>query len=306
MKTPRFVLSVLFTFLAALAGQATIGLGLQTPLGNPSGATADPANHSHYLIERPQYSLDYNDTTREPNWVAWNLTSNDVGGSGRSDDFFVDTSLPPGFYQVLTTDYSGSGYDRGHMCPSADRTISRADNDVTFFMSNMVPQTPDNNRGIWANFETYCRTLASAGNEILITAGTSGFAGSTVPSGVAIPGYTWKVVVVVPLGPGSAVDRIIAAGASAIRVIAIKVPNISGISGTPWQNFVTSAAQIQADTGYTFFTALPGAIASALRPVVDGSSPVGDGDCLARRCLGHDGRGVLLQRADADLAHASM
>lgn len=275
MKTPRLVLSVLFTFLAALCGQATIGLGLQTPLGNPSGATADPANHTHYLIERPQYSVDYNDTTREPNWVSWNLTSSDVGGSGRSPDFFVDTSLPAGFYQVLTTDYSGSGFDRGHMCPSADRTVSRADNDVTFFMSNMVPQTPDNNQGIWASFETYCRTLAAAGNEVLITSGTSGFAGSTIASGVAIPGYTWKVVVVVPLGPGSAVDRITAAGAAAIRVIAIKVPNIAGIRSTPWENFVTSAAQIQADTGYTFFTALPGAIASALRTVVDGSSPVG-------------------------------
>jgi DNA/RNA endonuclease G (NUC1) len=275
MKTSRLLLSALFVLLTALGLHATIGAGLQMQLGNPSGATVNPANHTNYLIERPQYAMDYSDTLREPNWVSWNLTSNDVGGSGRSDDFFVDTSLPAGFYQVLTTDYSGSGYDRGHMCPSADRTISRADNDVTFFMSNMVPQTPDNNRGIWANFETYCRTLASAGNEVLITTGTSGFAGSTVPSGVAIPGYTWKVVVVVPLGPGSAVDRIIAAGASAIRVIAIKVPNISGISGTPWQNFVTSAAQIQADTGFTFFTALPGAIASALRPVVDGSSPVG-------------------------------
>jgi DNA/RNA endonuclease G (NUC1) len=274
MKTPRFVLSFL-SVLVAVTAQATIGLGLQAQLGNPSGATVNPANHSHYLMERAQFSLDYNDTTRQANWVAWNLTSGDVGGSGRSDDFFVDTSLPAGFYQVLTTDYSGSGYDRGHMCPSADRTISRADNDVTFLMSNMVPQTPDNNRGIWANFETYCRTLASAGNEILITSGTSGFGGSTIASGVAIPGYTWKIVVVVPLGPGSAVDRIVAAGAAAIRVIAIKVPNISGISSTPWQNFVTSAAQIQSDTGYTFFTALPGSIASALRNVVDGSSPVG-------------------------------
>lgn len=274
MKHPRLILSVLSVLLAT-ALHATIGVGVQMPLGNPSNAVADANNHTHYLISRAQYALDYNDTTREANWVAWNLTSTDVGGSGRSDDFFVDTSLPPGFYQVLTTDYSGSGYDRGHMCPSADRTISRADNDVTFFMTNMVPQTPDNNRGIWANFETYCRTLASAGNEVLITAGTSGFGGSTIASGVAIPGYTWKVVVVVPLGPGTTVDRIIAAGAANIRVIAIKVPNISGISSTPWENFVTSPAQIQVDTGYAFFTALPAAIASALRNVVDGSSPVG-------------------------------
>lgn len=274
MKTPRIILGLLFASLA-VAAQATIGLGLQALLGNPSGATADPNNHTHYLIERPQYSLDYNDTTRQANWVSWNLTSTDVGGSGRSDDFFVDTSLPVGFYQVLTTDYSGSGYDRGHMCPSADRTITRADNDVTFFMSNMVPQTPDNNRGVWANFETYCRTLASAGNEVLIISGTSGFAGSTIASGVAIPAHTWKIVVVVPLGPGTAIDRIVAAGASAIRVIAIKVPNIAGINSTPWENFVTSPAQIQSDTGNTFFIALPAAIAADFRNRIDGHTSAG-------------------------------
>lgn len=269
-----FTTAALFLSLA-LQSYALIGAAHQMLLGNPSNATTTTTNHDHYLILRDQYAMDYNDTKREPNWVSWNLTTEDVGGSGRSPDFFVDTSLPAGFYQVLTTDYSGSGYDRGHMCPSADRTVSRADNDVTFFMSNMVPQTPDNNQGVWANFESYCRTLAAAGNEVLITSGTSGFAGSTIASGVAIPGYTWKIVVVVPLGPGTAVDRIIAAGPAAIRVIAIKVPNIAGVRSTPWENFVTSAAQIEADTGFTFFTALSGPVASAFRTVVDGSSPVG-------------------------------
>jgi len=275
MKFPKFVLAGLFTVLSVSGLHATIGAALQMQLGNPSSATSDPGNHLHYLIQRDQYALDFNDTTHEPNWVSWDLTADDSGSAGRSPNFFQDTTLPAGFYQVLTTDYSGSGYDRGHMCPSADRTATRADNDVTFFMSNMVPQTPDNNQGVWANFETYCRTLAQAGNEVLITSGPSGFAGSTVASGVAIPGYTWKIALVVPPGPGSAVDRIIAAGAANIRVIAIKIPNIAGVRSTPWENFVTSPAQIQADTGYTFFTNLQGAIASALRTVVDGQSPVG-------------------------------
>jgi endonuclease G len=42
--------------------------------------------------------------------------------------YFVDNYLPPSFYQVQTSDYSGSGYDRGHMCPSADRTNTRTNN----------------------------------------------------------------------------------------------------------------------------------------------------------------------------------
>ncbi len=240
-------------------------------LGNPSNATADVANHTHYLIQRDQYALDYNDTTREPNWVAWDLTSADIGGSGRAPDFYVDATLPTSFYRVLTTDYSGSGYDRGHMCPSADRTATTADNQFTFYMSNMVPQSPDNNQGVWASFETYCRTLAAAGNELLIISGPSGSGAATIASGVAIPDYTWKIAVVVPLGAGAALDRITAA----TRVIAIKIPNIAGVRSNPWQQYITSVAQLETDTGYAFFTALPTALAATLRAKTDDSSVVG-------------------------------
>src|ERR1051326_3902047 len=232
MKTFRFFTAVLVSIFTAVAVHATIGAALQMQLGNPSSATTDPSNHTHFLIQRDQYALDYNDTTREPNWVSWDLTTTDVGSSGRSD-FIVDTTLPAGFYQVLTTDYSGSGFDRGHMCPSADRTVTVADNQVVFYMSNMIPQAPDNNQGVWASFETYCRTLAAAGNEVLITSGPSGFAGSTIASGVAIPGYTWKIAVVVPNGAGTAASRI----TTSTRVITIKIPNIAGVRNDPWEKY---------------------------------------------------------------------
>ena len=270
---PAFAAGLL---LWSSAARATISIPLQMQTGNPSAAVAtpgnpaDPTNHAHYLLQRAQYALDYNDTTREPNWVAWDLTSGDVGGSGRSN-FIVDAGLPAGFYQVLTTDYSGSGFDRGHMCPSADRTITVADNQVVFTMSNMVPQTPDNNQGVWASFETYSRSLASAGNELLIISGPSGFAGSTIASGVAIPGYTWKIAVVVPLGAGTAASRITAA----TRVIAIKIPNTNGIRSFPWQNYLVTPAQIETDTGYTFFTDLSAGIAAALRVKLDGQTSTG-------------------------------
>lgn len=273
MRIQSSALALAALLLSAVAAVATISTPLQMQTGNPSAAAADPVvNRTNYLIQRPQYAFGYNDATREPNWVAWNLTSGDVGGSGRSSSFFQDTNLPAGFYQVLPTDYSGSGYDRGHLCPSADRTVSRADNDVVFYMSNMMPQAPDNNQGVWASFETYCRTLADAGNEMLIIAGPSGFAGSTLASGVGIPGYTWKIAVVVPLGAGTALTRIDAA----TRVIAIKVPNTAGVRSTPWQNFVTSANQLQTDTGYTFFNdpALA-AFAATLRAKVDGQTAAG-------------------------------
>ena len=267
----RLVLVTLAVLQLAGVARATIGTALQSQLGNPSGATAVASATTNYLISRPQYALAYNNTTREPNWVSWNLTTADTGSSGRSDNFFQDTTLPAGFYQVLTTDYSGSGYDRGHMCPSGDRTVTVADNEATFFMSNMIPQTPDNNQGVWANFESECRSIAAAGNEVLIISGPGGFAGTTIASGVAIAGFTWKIAVAVPNGSGTALSRL----TTTTRVIAIKIPNTAGVRSTPWQNYITTAAQLETDTGYTFFTDVPATVAAALRTKVEGAAAVG-------------------------------
>lgn len=247
-------LGVALFLLGVVGTPAAVGVASQMLLGNPSNATTDTNNHSHYLIQRNVEALDYNDTLRQPNWASWNLTTPDVGSSGRSSSFFVDPNLPAGFYRVLTTDYSGSGYDRGHMCPSGDRTVSTAVNDETFLMSNMIPQSPDNNQGLWANLETYCRTLASSNNEVLITCGPEGFGTNVTASTGHIPiaSNVWKIIVVVPLGPSNTLDRITAA----TRVIAVSIPNIQGIRSDPWQNYLTTVNHLQTNTGFTFFTAL--------------------------------------------------
>ncbi|HEY1662119.1 MAG TPA: DNA/RNA non-specific endonuclease [Verrucomicrobiae bacterium] len=272
MRIPYLIFAVVATLLlAALQAHATIDATLQMQLGNPSGAIVDTNNHDHYLIQRTVESLDYSDNLGEPNWASWDLTAGDVGNSGRSSSFFTDTNLPPNFYRVTPTDYDGVGsisFDRGHMCPSEDRTDNVTDNDMVFFMSNIIPQASNNNEGVWANFESYCRSLASAGNELLITCGPSGFGTTRIPSGKAvIPNYTWKIVVVVPLGSGTALSRI----TSTNRVIVIKIPNNNSVSSA-WQNYITSASQIEVDTGYTFFTALPTDVAAVLRNQVDGQT----------------------------------
>jgi hypothetical protein len=82
------------------------------------------------------------------------------------------------------------------------------------------------------------------------------------PSGkVKIPGYTWKIVVCVPTGTGSALSRI----TTATRCICVKMPNIAGIRSVSWSNYIVKPTQIETDTGYHFFTALPTTIADALR-----------------------------------------
>jgi DNA/RNA endonuclease G (NUC1) len=267
-------IAVFVLLSAALNVSAIINSSLQMQLGNPSGAITDPANHSHYLIQRTVEAIDYSDSNGEPNWASWDLTASDVGSSGRST-FITDSTLPSGFYRVTTSDYTNSGYDRGHNCPSADRTDNTTDNDLVFYMSNIMPQAPDNNQGPWEALEAYCRTLASAGNELLIICGPSGFTGSRIqPSNkVAIPGYTWKIIVVVPPGSGSAISRI----TSSTRVISVKMPNIAGIRSVNWTNYNTTPNQIQADTGYTFFTALNSTLAATLRAKNDGGGTGGGG-----------------------------
>src|ERR1019366_216515 len=121
-------------YLTLLPAGAIIDTNLQMQLGNPSNATADTNNHDHYLMLRPVEAMDYNDHMGQPNWASWDLTSGDVGSSGRSSSFYTDTNLPPSFYRVPGSPinpFSGSGYDRGHMCPSDDRTTNTTDRKST-------------------------------------------------------------------------------------------------------------------------------------------------------------------------------
>ena len=151
-------------------------------LGNPSGATPDIANENNYLMPKPQYTISYNRSKATPNWVAWRLDTSWIGSTQRQDDYRPDPALPAGWYQVQDFDYSGSGYDRGHMCPSGDRTNSVANNSATFLMTNFVPQLSANNQGPWEDLESYCRILASQGNELYIFDGPYGNQG-TIASG---------------------------------------------------------------------------------------------------------------------------
>jgi hypothetical protein len=155
------------------------------------------------------------------------------------------------------------------MCPSGDRTASVADNDATFFMSNMIPQTSQNNQGLWATFETYCRSLASGGSEVLITCGPGDFGTTSISNGMKLPGSVWKVVVVAPSGAALATSKV----TTASRVIAIKTPNTASV-GSNWASYITTVEQIEADTGCKFFSSLPTSVARYLRKVKDtGSGP---------------------------------
>ena len=167
---------------------------------------------------------------------------------------------------MKATDYVGSGFDRGHNCPSADRTGSVADNSATFLMSNMMPQAPNNNQQTWANLENYCRALVDAGNELYIVCGSYGKGGTgsngaaqTIVSGrVTVPATCWKVVVVLPVG-GNDVGRV----SASTRVVAVSVPNVNTVASA-WGGYRTSVNAIEAATGYDLLSAVPASVQSTI------------------------------------------
>ncbi|WP_457824569.1 DNA/RNA non-specific endonuclease, partial [Staphylococcus aureus] len=89
-----------------------------------------------------------------------------------------DESLPSDWYRVSPGNYTNSGFDRGHNCPSADRTNTTASNSTTFLMTNIIPQAPDNNRNTWANLEEYTRHLVENGQEVYVIMGNYGAGGT--------------------------------------------------------------------------------------------------------------------------------
>ncbi|MBD2462858.1 DNA/RNA non-specific endonuclease [Oscillatoria sp. FACHB-1407] len=240
-------------------------------LGNPTGATTSVAQPDNFLVVRPQYVLSYNRDKGIPNWVSWQLNQGWLGELDRVP-FETDTTLPDGWYRVTPDDYTGSGFDRGHLVPAADRDRTEADRQAAFLMTNIMPQSPDNNRGPWEKLESYCRDLVKQGKELYIIAGGVGSGGigergrqTAIAQGrVAVPASTWKVVVVLDR-PGLGL-----AGVTTLtRTIAIVVPNRQGIKAQDWRDFRTSIDAVEELTGYDLLSAVPKPVQDVIEPRID-------------------------------------
>jgi DNA/RNA endonuclease G (NUC1) len=252
-----------WSFTVATGTEPPYPPGVHLTMGNPSAAGSDPLN---FLMEKPEFAVSYNRDLGRPNWVSWHLSDEWVGTLTRVDTFRPDPEIPPDWYRVQSFDFSGSGFDRGHMTPNADRDkeTSVPINQATFLMSNMVAQAPGNNQGPWAAFEAYLRTLVEQPqqDEVYIVAGPFGVGGSGSDGGttntlsdghVTVPSATWKVALVLPKAEGDDRSRV----SCSTRTIAVVMPNLDGIRTTAWETYLTTVDAVEELTGYDLFSDLP-------------------------------------------------
>lgn len=263
--------------------------------GNPTNAVNDTNVPDNFLMEKPEYALSYNRDLGRPNWVSWHLSTDWYGSLARVDTFRADPQVPPDWYRVQGFDFTGSGFDRGHMVPNADRDkeTSIPINQATYLMTNMIAQAPGNNQGPWADMEIALRAIADQGNELYIVAGpagmggtgTQGFANTITNGHVTVPNSTWKAVLVLPKADGDDVSRV----SCATRSIAVIMPNIDSIREDDWQDYLVSIDAVESLTGYDLFSNLPDEVEYCVEAGINGNNPPQDVTPPSIQCDAPDG-----------------
>jgi endonuclease G, mitochondrial len=265
-------LSCLFVLAIAATSQARNYGSIHLVMGTPS-STPDSTDRDDFLLIKRQYAVSYNSTKGTANWVSWQLNASWIGAVDRCKSFSPDPTLPRGFKVVTPTDYTGSGFSRGHMTRSGDRTVTATDNCATFLMTNIVPQTQENNEGPWLELENLSKDLALSGKELYIIAGPLGVGGTGLKgeknqigkNEVTVPASVWKIVVVLEK-PGIRMKGVTAE----TRVIAVNMPNTLGIKTSSYKEYLTTVDELEKLTGYDFLSDVPKEIQDAIEAKRDG------------------------------------
>ncbi|MFY9151404.1 MAG: DNA/RNA non-specific endonuclease [Prolixibacteraceae bacterium] len=206
------------------------------------------------IVLHKYYTLSYNEQKEQANWVCYTLTDSMIlnGGEERSNSFKMDKLVVTG--SAKSSDYTKSGYDRGHLCPAADMGFEKEAMEESFFMSNISPQVPEFNRGIWKELESKVREWAKKEHEIIVVTGPV-FINEKTPIGkdnVAVPGYFFKIIL----------DN-----SDKQRIVAFLLPNAG--SEKPLTDFALTTDSLENLTGYDFFSQLPDNLENTLEGKVE-------------------------------------
>jgi len=239
---------------------------------------------SEQIVYHQAYTLSYNEIHEQASWVAYELTASEVRGTAkRKDNFKPDFKVITG--SASLADYKGSGYDRGHLAPAADMKWSSAIMSESFFMSNMSPQTPGFNRGIWKRLEAQVRGWAVENRSIYVA--TAGVLKGNLPTigrnGVSIPRYYYKVIL----------DY----NEPELKGIGFLMAN-QKLSGS-LESFAVSIDKVEQATGINFFHSLPDEIENEIEANLDlrkwdfkPYSPSSASGGTAVQCMGNTKKGI--------------
>lgn len=208
-----------------------------------AGAASDtllPTNNKGLTIKHTYYTLSYSSNDKQAEWVAYSLTPMLINGSQkRASKFKADPLITD---PVGPSSYTKSGYDRGHLCPAADMKLSAVSMNESFYMSNMSPQAPSFNRGIWSKLEDKVRDWALQKNGVYVVTGpllnkSCGF----VARSITVPCAYYKII--------------FKQTSKGVEAIAFMLPNAG--STMPLSQFVVTIDYLEALTGIDFFASLP-------------------------------------------------
>ena len=162
---------------------------------HPSGAPVSTITQSQYVCNL-NYAVHFRFDTKTAEYVTYKIDPEDISSKAKRKDNFKDDPAIPGEHDVTLADYAGKPYDRGHLSAAADNSASEEQMSQSFYLSNMVPQNPNQNRGAWRILEDRIRNMAKSGRTLYVTVGTVYQPGyEVIGNGLGVPQYIWKVVV---------------------------------------------------------------------------------------------------------------
>lgn len=212
---------------------------------------------SDAIVEHQYYTFSYNEKTEQPTWVAYTLSKKNLDNAQfkRKDNFRSDSDVST--QSASLADYKGSGYDRGHLAPAADFTWNKEALSETFYMSNMSPQDPGFNRGIWKKLEEKVRGWARSNHQVHIITGPmiKSMSKKIGENKVAVPSHYYKVI------------------------LDIQEPELKGIafimknkkSSEDIMKYAISIDKLEEQTGLDFFPNLPDDLEKIIERKIDKS-----------------------------------
>ena len=232
----KFLYLLVLMPFAAFANPIDDNCPQHTTLGAPISSIT---TNTQYVCHG-NYALHYRYDTKTAEYVVEHLDTTDITGPAKRKNNFGPDPLVDDALEAQLEDYKGHPYDRGHLSPAADNRTDDEQMSESFYLTNMIPQDPGNNRGIWRILEVGVRNTAAEGADIYVVSGTIYDAGYlTIGNNVGVPTSVWKVVYNATNG----------------ETIAFIFPNVK-LSTKDMPKYAVSVDAVEAATGINVFPKL--------------------------------------------------